>query len=353
MSQTDIDAFLGETRGKEAQACGPAILRLNSFSMPDMLSALNSLSPAEQAKFKQALSTLPEARQVGLKRIQFAMDVVTLKKIPSEVPGDLYETGQFKNACSFLKVSPSKSAWITVIGAICEDAQLRKRGEEGGTFKVPTIMGGDTTYGQAGWDVGIKYGTAAFGSVPGLVSAKCKGFLLKRVGINAHGDAGEVAVNGVNEKMQAFDPVLKKDTVGTFDAVFSFLDKVMADNGTLLFLSCLAGNGAAGTELLLKLSRKLPNRQIVGFSKLGFTSVEKQRRGGSQCTEPGVRDTDYPVDATPEIARFGTGQNNQSEYDKYFKGGQWEDLNVLPWQSETSRHAKVALNGQIIRGTNL
>lgn len=365
MSQTDIDAFLNEARGKEAQALGPAILRLNSFSMPDMLAALNSLSPQDQAKFRQAAldgipapgcgssSTLSEAKRVYIKRIQFAFEVVTSKKIPNDIPGDIYETGQFKDACFFLKISPTKNVWITIIGAICEDARLRKKGEEGGLMSKPTVMGGDATYGQAGWDIGIKYGTAAFASLPNLVSSKCKGFLLNRVGINAHGEAGEVAVNGVNEKMQAFDPILKKDNVATFDAVFSFFDKIMIDGGTLLFLSCLAGNGPAGTELLLKLSGKLPSRKIVGFSKVGFTSVEKQRRGGDQCTEPGVRDTPYPIDPTPDIARFGDGQNNKTEYDKYFKDGKWDDLNILPWQSETSQHAKVALNGQIIRGTNL
>ena len=54
MSQIHIDAFLNEARGKEAQALGPAILRLNAYSMPDILVALNSLSSQDQAKFRQA-----------------------------------------------------------------------------------------------------------------------------------------------------------------------------------------------------------------------------------------------------------------------------------------------------------
>ena len=31
----------------------------------------------------------------------------------------------------------------------------------------------------------------------------------------------------------------------------------------------------------------------------------------------------------------------------------WDDLTELPWASETSRHAKVAQNGEIIHGKNL
>jgi hypothetical protein len=88
----------------------------------------------------------------------------------------------------------------------------------------------------------------------------------------------------------------------------------------------------------------------VGFSKLGFTSVEKQRRGGDVCVEPGVRDTPYPLDPTPDNIRSGAPK---SEYEKYFKDGDWDDLNRLPWQSESSPHAKVSQDGLIVHGANL
>jgi hypothetical protein len=126
----------------------------------------------------------------GIGSMVYAFLVVTEKKLPKDIPGDLYETGQFKDACEFLKVSPTKNVWVTIIGGVCEDAQLRKRGEEGNIVSPPTIMAGDATYGQAGWDIGIKYGTGTFNSLPQLLTSRCKGFLLGKLAINAHGDPG-------------------------------------------------------------------------------------------------------------------------------------------------------------------
>ena len=361
MSQADIDAFVSLVRGKEAKDLGPSFAAVNRLSMPDMLQAFEQLNPQERDRFRQAAfdgipgqGTLPQSRQVGIARIEFAFRVVVDKKVPGpeKIPDDVYVTGQFRDACAFLKTPPPvRNVWMTIIGGVCEDAALRKKGEEGGRFfGVPTIMGGDATYGQAGWDVGIKYGTMAFDSTPGLITKRCKGFLLQKLAVNAHGDAGEVAVNGVDEKAIAFQPQMTAKNLDKFSAVIGFLDKVMIADGILLFQSCLAGNGSQGSEFLTRLSLQLRPRKVVAFSKLGYTDVHEQRRGGGAvCIEPGVRDTNYPLDPGPE-SRFA---RPKTDYEKYHKTGDWEDQKKLPWQSETSWHAKVAQNGVIIRGADL
>jgi hypothetical protein len=120
-----------------------------------------------------------------------------------------------------------------------------------------------------------------------------------------------------------------------FGNVLSFLNNVMTSDGTVLLQGCLAGRETSGSQLLMQLSRELTPRKIVGFSTDGYQSVEKQRRDGESCREPGVRDTPYTAPG--------------DEYRRYHKDGTWQDLKQLPWQSEDSPHAKVAQNGAIIR----
>ena len=349
MSQADISSFVSSVRQNDAAQLGPSLLALNSQSMPDMLASLDQLSIADRTKFSQAAltgipgagcnrtQTLREAKQVGINRIEFAFRVVSDKRVPKTIPGDLYETGQMRDAYTFLKIpAPTRNVWMTCIGATCDDAQLRKKGEEGGSFSDPTIMGGDTTYGQAGWDVSIRYGTSAFASVPRLISERCKGSLIKRLGINAHGFPGKVAVNGVDEKGEAVPAEMTAHNLPQFKGVLDFLDNVMTPDGVLLFQSCTAGQQSGGSELVKALSMELRSRQIVAFTSIGFSSPQMQRRGDEACREPGARDTPF----------FGSSSD---EHSRYFKSGLWDDLSKMPWQSETSPHAKVAKNGAIIR----
>ncbi len=317
--------------------------------MPDMLNSLDQLSNSDRTKFGQAAltgipgagcnrtQTLPESKQVGVNRIEFAFRVVSDKRVPSTIPGDLYETGQVRDAYSFLKIpAPTRNVWVTCIGAVCEDAQLRKKGEEGGAFSTPTIMGGDATNGQAGWDIGLKYGTGAFASLPRLITERMKGSLIKKLAINAHGFPGEVAVNGTDETGLAIPTAMTARNLSAFKSVLDFLDRVMTPDGTLLFQSCIAGQQSGGTDLVVALSKELGGRTIVAFTSIGFSSPAKQRRGDEACREPGVRDTPY----------FGSSSD---EYGRYHKNGLWDDLSKMPWQTETSPHAKVAKNGAITR----
>ena len=56
-------------------------------------------------------------------------------------------------------------------------------------------------------------------------------------------EAGEVSVNGVDEKSQPLQPVMHAGDVDTFQGVLQFLDRVMTPDGVLFFHSCLAGSG--------------------------------------------------------------------------------------------------------------
>jgi hypothetical protein len=351
MSQPDIDSFVSQVRNKDASELGPSLFAVNRLSMADMLQAFQQLTQQERDRFRQAAfdglpgggcmstSTLPQAKLVNIDRIKFAWQVVANGKAPRIIPGDLYETGQLKDVFNFLKSPPpTVNVWVTCIGAVCDDARLRKKDDDS------VVMGADQTYGQAGWDVGIKYGTARFNTLPDLISGRCRGQLLKRVALNAHGDYGVFAVNGVDERAIGIKPTMRWDEPDNlrpnFGTVLDFLNNVMTDDGTVFLQGCIAGTGDKGTALLKRLSLELYPRKLVAFTTIGFSSVQNQKRDGDQCREPGVRDTDY------------TG-SSPNEYDRYYRDGQWDDLKKLPWQSETSPHAKVAQNGVIVRGVDL
>jgi hypothetical protein len=122
------------------------------------------------------------------------------------------------------------------------------------------------------------------------------------------------------------------DTLNQFKKMWDFFNNVMTDDGIVFLMGCLAGRGDEGTQLLTQLSLQLRPRKVVGFTTNGFQSTTNQRReGGDGEMEPGVRDTDVPLRVADE---------------QILK--RWEDLNLLPWQSETSPHSKVAQNGGII-----
>src|SRR5262245_56259376 len=120
MSQSDIDSFVNQVRGKEAGELGPSFFAINRLSMADMLKAISQLNGVERDRFSQAAfdgipaggcsgsRTLPQARQVGIDRIQFAYRVVVDKGVPATVPGDLYQTGQLRDAYDFLGTIPGQ-----------------------------------------------------------------------------------------------------------------------------------------------------------------------------------------------------------------------------------------------------
>ena len=100
--------------------------------MADMLQAFDQLAPNDRNHFSQAAfdgipaqgcrsfsTTLPQAKEVNIDRIKFAYRVVVDKKVPSEVPGNLYENGSTERCIRLPKDTPSltKSVWATIMVA--------------------------------------------------------------------------------------------------------------------------------------------------------------------------------------------------------------------------------------------
>lgn len=360
MSQSHIDEFVHLVRGKEAKDLGPAILYVNQLSIVDMLKAFESLNPEDRKRFDQAAfsgipakfsfdSVLPEAKRVNIERIKFAFLVVTEKRVPSKVPETLYETGQLLVAYQYLTITPpTKNVWVSMINDVCEDARLNEHDKD--KESTGKILDKDTFYGQAGWDIGIRQPGNAFHALPATITQRCKPHLINKFGLNAHGDSGEVAVNGVyvgrepgdwSDRRIANKPALGVNTLRShFGNVLDFFNHVIVPTGSLTFYSCLAGRGAEGEKFLKQLSLELRPRKVIAFTSLGFTApIAQSRRSmwGGKCVEPGVRDTSY-----------STESSEATQYTRYLEGDKFKDLQSLPWQSDTSPHVKVAQNGNIV-----
>lgn len=245
--------------------------------------------------------------------------------------------------------------WANIDSSLNVDVDARLREDDGSTIsRLPYPRG--TTRGQGGWDVGLSFGSLKSlarqlreNRLPRFICGRswpwqdCEPLApghVRRLALNAHGDSGEVAVNGQNHQV--------KLTVLTLAADFDLrsdlesIRDMLEPNGTLLFMGCRAGNDLPGTALLTAISLLMPGRKIGAFSTIGFSHGARQARHGTQgFTEPGMRDTEYD---------FPAGSENEEDQ-RY--GPTWNDLNALPWAWEGSPHAKVALNGVIIRGAEL
>jgi len=234
--------------------------------------------------------------------------------------------------------------WCTgrdVAGTVCKDAHLRKKGEK-------TIVTTDQVYGQAGWDVGIRFENCR--DLAEKLKKLSQG-QAHRIAVNAHGAPGEFYLNGKDS-----DP-LKIDNYAD-EGKFPGLNELYfrtSSGGTILFVGCQMGSGKLGTDLLERLSLSMfPQRRVVAFTTIGFDASgpdTQQRLPGSKdfmdgdvCTEPGSRDT--PFD--------NPGEGKDHDHRRYFtpnpstQKSLWEDLEAMPWASETSKHAKIAVNGKII-----
>lgn len=229
-------------------------------------------------------------------------------------------------------------------GFVCRDARLTDRRVHPWPWqdRATTIV--DQDYGQAGWDIGLNYSGLSnlvlqLSSLdrPKWVAGSGKIGLgeIRRLAIHAHGNAGQVHVNG------RLGPSLTAETVASMASIHSDLTRIglmtsddRANPAVILLVGCVAGQGREGTALLLALSQVWPNRKVVAFATLGYVAGGEMFRSGDGCTEPGMRDTNalYSGEADATAGRY------------------WHNRTDWPWASETSPRAKVALNGGIIVG---
>lgn len=247
------------------------------------------------------------------------------------------------------------SIWANIDTAVNVGRDARLREDDGSTLSLLPYPKG-TTRGQAGWDVGISFGSlkslrqklhdqpiALPNFICGHLMDDCeslKAGQISRLAINAHGESGEISINGNHNpvKLSVLTFPSDPDIVADLAAIRDVTDPT----ATILFVGCRAGHSLGGTALLTALSSFMPGRKIVAFSTIGYSNGGAQARHGSGgVTEPGMRDTEYAFPSSSE----------QEEGARY--GPIWKDLNALPWASEFSPHAKVALNGEIIRGAEL
>jgi hypothetical protein len=235
-----------------------------------------------------------------------------------------------------------------VPGIVCADARLTDRQRSG--FFSRSISSSDQLYGQAGWHIGVNFlNLADLASrlsnieMPEYLEARVGGGCssprgrrlrngeLTRLAIHAHGVSGSLFINGRGKTPLA--PNTLEQFSGQLKTIGLLTPNDKNDPAVILLVGCLAGSGSAGTALLTGLSRKWPNRKVVGFATLGFAPGGAMARGG-RCSEPGMRDT---TALFPGEADATAGQH-------------WGNLQTWPWASENSPRAKVAFNGAIVRG---
>ena len=218
---------------------------------------------------------------------------------------------------------------LDIPGHICSDARLR-----GGNVTSVSYPSGKS-YGQAGWEIGI-----VFKSLADLAKqlydkpvSSIKRGQIDRLGIHLHGLPGQLFFEGQDRKKRA----LKVQNIRQYHKDLHKIGLSTSPNATILLVGCLAGAGWDGKVLLENLSKIWVGRKVVAFTTIGFVSGGDQLRPGSGgCTEPGMRDT---KNTSPMLG--------WAEQQKAI-GPLWKDLNRLPWASEKSPHAKVAINGSIV-----
>jgi hypothetical protein len=206
-------------------------------------------------------------------------------------------------------------------GKTCEDARLL-----GGGTKLQYPEGNEK--GQAGWDAGLMFDT--FGDLAEKLRKLDNG-PITRLAINLHGSPGKIDAlsGGIEASMFDF-----KQLWSRYSSQLVAINGMLAAGAPVLIMGCNVAKGKEGEEFLSELSKNaFKSRKVVGFSTIGETLG--QFRNGGFCTEPGMRDTPYD---NPSAGKPKVQEEREKEY-----------LN-LPWASETSPHAKVAMDGKIISG---
>lgn len=223
--------------------------------------------------------------------------------------------------------------------SICEDARL-----DAGDNRLIAYPGG-TPRGQAGWQLGLRFSTLSrladhmeAATIPGFYgdpdagSATVPPGSVTRLAINAHGAPGEF---DIRERVNDERGFLTRLTIPAFRVELERIGRMLAPGAPVLLAGCMAGRRDVGDELLSALSGVWAGHEVTAFTTLGYSEGGKQIRPGKGCDNPGMRDTDQTNPSASE-----------AEQDARF-GPIWENLDILPWAHERSRHSKSALDGVI------
>jgi hypothetical protein len=209
-------------------------------------------------------------------------------------------------------------------GKTCPDARLL-----GGGTTIQYPAGNDT--GQAGWDIGLMFnGVGDLGEKLQSLTAD-KGYVITRLAVNLHGSPGRIDVDSVGTEAGSYD---FKRLWERKSSQLLQINGLLGSGAVVLIMGCNSARGEEGAALLKQLSSEVfKNHKVVGFTTVGMTL--RQFRHGEFCSEPGMRDSDYE-NSSVDMPRL------QEQREK--------EVLALPWASETSPHAKIALNGVIISG---
>jgi Domain of unknown function (DUF4347) len=227
-------------------------------------------------------------------------------------------------------------------GIICFDARL-----ESGSWKGAPYPEGSTR-GQAGWDVGIRFGDLAnlasklkTDKTPSHVCGNwwrdcppIRPGQIYRLAISGHGAPGIFQTTST-EFLDA------SNVTTTHKSTLEEIDKMLSDDAIVLLTGCNSGKGSTGSLLLQELSKIWQGKKVVCFTKV-MTYGWGRMRSGASCSEPGMRITEYDQECYGSEA-----QRENCERERY--SPIWQDLKKLPWGSEYSSYAKIALNGTIIQ----
>jgi hypothetical protein len=212
--------------------------------------------------------------------------------------------------------------------------------------------------GQAGWDLGLTI--TGIDALPALLKGrklppwlggekKIPHGAVNRLGICAHGRGGFVRLYAADLTVALTPRALKAGSSKVKDDLLA-LEPWLAPDATVLFMSCRAGGTGDGHLLLRQLSELWPGRKVVGFWTVGYIFETRMYRKGlfgrnTDAHEPGMRSTNNEGDAA---SMKGTKAYEDLEQEVKSR---WNDLDAYPWASETSPHARVALNGTMIVDT--
>lgn len=217
----------------------------------------------------------------------------------------------------------------------------------------------DEVFGQAGWHVGLLFKNfddlleiLEKGSLPHFTCGydwyrcpPCKPGQIRNLALNGHGDAGlfdiECERKTADLNHQGTCPnSLRAATISSWRGHLRRLEKFLASDATVYFMACLTGQGDIGDSFLKALSVELSGRRIVAFTKVLYSSHNRQGRSFSHNGDnPGARVTEYVTEGSPS-----------EQTKRYGDDATWNNLKTLPWAGSDSPHAKWAKDGKIVGG---
>ncbi|MGC4065218.1 MAG: hypothetical protein QM784_11340 [Polyangiaceae bacterium] len=172
---------------------------------------------------------------------------------------------------------------------------------------------------------------------------------ITRLAIVAHGSDGvmDIEQRAVGQAL-GFAPAeaqsLTLSRLGLYQRDLTRLGRFLSANCVVYLCSCRLARTTKGEELLKALSLLWPSTRVVGLRSYGSvctSATVPRRRPGAAGEFPGMRDSNY----SGQVESVNRESNNPQF---------WNDLSKLPWFSESSPRATIALDGNIIRrGDNL